>query len=313
MSVGISNNLHFDVIGDVLETLRFRASIFFRSDLSAPWGFSFPSIEFPRFHIALFGDFFVGVEGEGAVNIEEMGIATLPIGGAHWVADKPGRQLLPSENINQECELSQPIFSQGQITNRLMCGVVHYDLNAKHPILDLLPHLLHFPAFKTTDPIWILVMLIDGEIQRTKSNKGGIIDRLTEALFIKLIHHHIDESEEIVGFLAALRDRRVNQALMLIHQYPHVNWSLSSLSERVGMSRSTLTRSFQNTVGVAPMAYTSNWRLAKAYSLIKHTDINLEEVAELVGFVSARTLTKAFRRQYNYTPSQLRKKLSTVH
>jgi hypothetical protein len=45
----------FDVLGDVLETLRFRGSIFFRSELAAPWGMSLAQEAFPRFHISVFG------------------------------------------------------------------------------------------------------------------------------------------------------------------------------------------------------------------------------------------------------------------
>jgi transcriptional regulator GlxA family with amidase domain len=79
------------------------------------------------------------------------------------------------------------------------------------------------------------------------------------------------------------------------------------LGERVGMSRATLVRHFQSSVGLAPMAYILNWRMMKAYNLIKYSNANLEHIAEQVGFASARTLSKAFQRQYAVTPSELRR------
>jgi transcriptional regulator GlxA family with amidase domain len=72
------------------------------------------------------------------------------------------------------------------------------------------------------------------------------------------------------------------------------------------MSNATLLRHIQSSVGMAPMAYILNWRMMKAYSLIKYSNANLEEVAEQVGFASARTLSKAFQRQFAITPSELR-------
>ncbi len=107
--------------------------------------------------------------------------------------------------------------------------------------------------------------------------------------------------------LGALRDRRVYRALTLIHQEPDFNWSLSSLGERVGMSRATLVRHFQDAVGVAPMTYIKNWRLMKAYNATKHTSAPLEQIATSIGFASARTLARAFERQYGFTPNELRR------
>ncbi len=58
---GINNQeIKFDVLGDILDTLRFRGSIFFRSKLAAPWGMSLEKIEEPRFHIALRGNCVIG-------------------------------------------------------------------------------------------------------------------------------------------------------------------------------------------------------------------------------------------------------------
>ena len=60
------------------------------------------------------------------------------------------------------------------------------------------------------------------------------------------------------------------------------------------MSRATLVRRFQDTVGVAPMTYVANWRLTKAHNLIKYSAAPLEQIADTVGFASARTLSRAF-------------------
>ena len=199
-----------------------------------------------------------------------------------------------------------PVFQQGKITQSLMCGMVHYDKASSHPILDSLPQVLHFQGLVSKDPIWKTVMLIESEMQRTRGKCGTIVDRLTEVLFLQLLNRYVHENKEMTGFLAALRDKRIHKALTLIHLDPNFNWSIASLGERVGMSRATLVRHFQSSVGLAPMAYILNWRMMKAYNLIKYSNANLEQIAEQVGFASARTLSKAFQRQYTITPSELR-------
>jgi transcriptional regulator GlxA family with amidase domain len=77
------------------------------------------------------------------------------------------------------------------------------------------------------------------------------------------------------------------------------------------MSRATLVRRFQDAVGVAPMTYIKNWRMMKAYGAIKYTHAPLEEIAASMGFASARTLAKAFERQYGFTPTELRRTAQT--
>jgi AraC-like DNA-binding protein len=298
----------FDVIGDILETLRFRGSIFFRSDLAAPWGMSLKRMNIPRFHIALKGSCMLGSDASATVKVEHMDIVMLPKGNSHWIADKPGRTLVPSDAAGEACELGQAYFQKGEITNRLMCGLVQFDQQVSHPILENLPQIMHFSDIQENDPIWISVTLIDLEMQRAKSRSGRIVDRLTEVLFLQLLNRFVSQNQETKGFLMALGDRRVNSALVLIHSEPQTNWTLNSLGERSGMSRATLVRHFQDAVGVAPMTYIANWKLMTAYNRVKYSSASLEQVAESVGFASARSLSRAFRRTFKITPSELRRK-----
>ena len=100
--------------GTYFETLRFRGSVFFRSDLSAPWGMALQQMDAPRFHIIRTGSCYVGAEDESVVNVNEMEIVMLPGGHSHWIADQPGRELLPAEQASDACELGKPLFPTGR-------------------------------------------------------------------------------------------------------------------------------------------------------------------------------------------------------
>jgi AraC-like DNA-binding protein len=307
VSERLNDDVSYDVLGDVLETLRFRGSIFFRAELAAPWGMSLEPNGTPRFHIALSGNCFIGGDDHDAVKIGEMGIVMLPNGNSHWIADQPGRKLIPSQLASDACDLGNPLFLEGEITNRLMCGIVHYDQESPHPLLDSLPDILHFPLHDSDQPIWSTVTLIDAEMRRAEGLGGTIVDRLTEVLFLQLLNYYAEQSDSAPGFLFALRDRRLQQALVLIHKDPAFDWSLSSLGDEVGMSKATLVRHFKDAIGVAPMTYIANWRIIKAYNLVKYSSTPFEQIAETVGFGSARTLSKSFQRHYDCTPSELRR------
>lgn len=309
MSERLSQRKSFDVLRDVLETLHFRGSIFFRSELAAPWGMSLSRIESPRFHIAVSGECYVGSEETNAVKVNSQDIIMIPKGGSHWISDKPGRELIPSLKAADACELNTPMFQDGEITNSLICGVIHFDQDMSHPIFDALPSVMHFEKLDKDGPIWSVIDLIESETANVLEKNVAVVDRLTEVLFIKLMNYYVDTSESATGFLAALSDKRVYKALTVIHNEPEFDWTLSSLGERSGMSKATLVRRFQEILGVAPMTYVIDWRIMKAYDLVKYTTKPLEQIAELTGFASARTLARAFQRHYDCSPTALRKRV----
>ena len=213
MSVRLNNESCFDVLSDVLETLRFRGSVFFRSELAAPWGLSLPADKTPRFHIVFSGECFVGTQESGTVAMTSPGIVMLPCGAEHWIADQPGRELVASARATDACELGNPLFQRGEITHRLMCGLVHVDRHSPHPFLSSLPQLMHFVEFDESQPVWATVSLIEAEIARTGRHTGSIIDRLTEVFFLQLLDVYSRKNKQSVGFLGALSDRRVHRVL----------------------------------------------------------------------------------------------------
>jgi AraC-like DNA-binding protein len=300
-----------DVLDDILDTLRFRGGIFFHSSLAAPWGMSLMSSATPRFHVALEGGFYIGTS-DSEVAVKPMEIVMLPSGDKHWIADKENRKLIPSEQAGDACELGQPLFQQGDITNRLMCGIVEYDDAISHPIISALPSIFHLSDINDKDSIWMTVQLIDQEINRSGSKIDTIIDRLTEVLFIQLLRQYISENSHLTGFLAALREPRIGKILQLIHKSPEVDWTLDMISEEVGMSRATLQRKFKSELDISPITYLNRWRIAKAYQLVKHSSQSLDRVADSIGFSDARTLRTAFQRQYGITPSELRRQSLSV-
>ncbi|MFT6957807.1 MAG: AraC-like DNA-binding protein [Halieaceae bacterium] len=307
MSDRIKHPSDFNVVTDIFENLRFKGTIFFHSELAAPWGMSLERSEVSRFHIALDGDCYVGTNVDESVKLEHMEMVMLPRGNQHWIADQPGRELIESQHAGNACALGSPLFQEGDITNRLMCGLVSLDASVSHPIMESLPDIMHFPYQGVGSSAWATASMIDSEIQRTKNNTGPIIDRLTEVLFLQLLGVYLEDSTAERGFIAALRDPRLRRALKFIHQQPEASWSVDELGKVVGMSRATLNRQFQRTIGVSPISYIQNWKMIKAYNLVKYSSTSLESIAEQLGFSSAKTLTRAFLRHYSLTPAKLRK------
>ena len=301
----VTESIECDVLDDVLNTLRFRGSVFFRSRLAAPWGMALGASRNPRFHIALQGGFVIGSE-ERLVEAKPMDIVMLPGGNAHWIADRPHRRLIPSEQAGAACLLGEPLFQRGKTSNSLICGQVRHDDATAHPLLDALPSILHFQHIGNDDPVWQTVNLIDTELEKARHWQNPIVDRLSEVLFLQLLNRHAREAADTVGFVAGLRDRGLHRALSLVHRDPGYAWTLEDLAARSGMSRATLSRRFKRALGVSPMRYINDWRLLKAHHWVRYSGTSIERIADKVGFANARSLNKAFQRRFGVTPTRLR-------
>ena len=84
-------------------------------------------------------------------------------------------------------------------------------------------------------------------------------------------------------------------------------WHLSRLAKIAGAGNRHLSRLFNENVGMSISDYTNRLRVALAKELLSQTRLDMEHVAEQVGFASSRQLRRAWRRVYATAPRQARK------
>jgi AraC-like DNA-binding protein len=107
----------------------------------------------------------------------------------------------------------------------------------------------------------------------------ALTDRLAEVLLIELLS---DLDQRQSGFVAALAD------------------------PTVAASRSTLASRFTELVGETPIRYLTRWRVHQATQLLRDTTLPAFRIAELVGYSSPFSFTKAFTRELGVPPTTYR-------
>jgi len=88
-------------------------------------------------------------------------------------------------------------------------------------------------------------------------------------------------------------------------QLPH---TLESLAERAAISRRTFTRQFKQMTGASFLGWLLNERLNHAQRLLESTDASIANVAEQAGFGSPEALRLHFRRQFEMSPREWRRR-----
>ena len=106
----------------------------------------------------------------------------------------------------------------------------------------------------------------------------------------------------------AVADAAVGKALNLLRQNAHRPLKVAELAAVSGVSRRLLERRFVALLGRAPADEIRRAHLDRARQLMIETDCPLAQVAELAGFGSQAYFADLFRRQFNLTPFQYRKK-----
>lgn len=85
--------------------------------------------------------------------------------------------------------------------------------------------------------------------------------------------------------------------------------SLDELAEASHFSKYHFVRLFSALQGQAPMAYVTERRLLRALDYLGTTDKTMLDIASLCGFGSLSRFNAAFKKRYEATPSQMRRKL----
>ena len=248
------------------------------------------------------------------IHISAGDVIVFPLGGAHSLYDNPDSKLVPGNEVVEAIKNNRPMFEGDEVDTIFVGGHFEFDRNVNHPLIDSLPRFIHISDAERTELSW-LETATNVIIQETGSGIPGsdvIVNRLAEVLFIQVLRAYMLRSNFSSGFLAALKDRHINKALGLIHATPDASWTVEKLGREIGMSRSAFSSRFKELVGLAPIEYTTNWRMQKAYEMLKDTQLPLSIIAKQIGYISEPAFSRAFKRQFKQNPGAMRRSFSTM-
>lgn len=83
-------------------------------------------------------------------------------------------------------------------------------------------------------------------------------------------------------------------------------YGVEELSQRLGVSKSHLVRTFTAAVGVSPGRYLTTVRIEAAMRLLLHREYTLDVIASLCGFSGANYLCRVFKKTTGQSPTQWR-------
>lgn len=323
-----------DPITDIFKTMHVAAVVHSRLEATAPWGLMRSASEFEgqavnsdgkrisplqlaHFGMVSRGNCWLAVEG-----IQD----PMPLTGGDCFLLAPGISYSLRDNTRTRtksfCEVAPKErtnlirYGGGGAPTTIISGFLSFEALSLKPITQLLPSLILIKADQArTFAVNTTLQLLAGEMAEQAPGSEVVANRLAEVLFIQAIRTHIASGTESCkrGWLRAIFDPQIGAALTSIHNTVNSPWTVESLAEAAGMSRSAFAERFKGLLGQTPLEYVTEWRMQKAVQLLQQSDKKLVDVAQSIGYESDAAFSKAFKRVVGLTPGEYRRNSYARH
>lgn len=175
-------------------------------------------------------------------------------------------------------------------------------------LTSMLPSVVHVSG--GNPPAWLVLGIQFARIELAGAAPGNdaILNRLVDVLFIQCVRYCMDTGQSgSRGWLAGLRDAGLARALAAMHERPGDLWTVATLAQTAGLSRSAFAARFRELVGESPLAYLGVLRMRQAEQLLQRTPLSLTAIAEQLGYQSSQAFNRAFRRHAGVSPGRFRR------
>lgn len=107
--------------------------------------------------------------------------------------------------------------------------------------------------------------------------------------------------------ITSLDEKMVEKALKTVEEnMDNSGFSTVQLGEALGLSRSQLYRKFESVTGMSPADFITRMRMKRAAQLLRDSQLNVSEIADMTGFNSTKYFNKHFKDEYGCTPTEYR-------
>lgn len=184
-----------------------------------------------------------------------------------------------------------------------VCATLDFDGGDSHPLVRALPPLLALPL-REVEGLDHTLTLLFAETDRLRCGQRLLADRLFEVLVLQLLRwllDHAGRAELPPGLLTGLAQPRLARALVALHESPGAGWTLDTMAQQAGMSRSAFAAAFRTHVGQPPADYLVQWRMAIAQTLLRG-GTPVKAAATELGYASASSFSRAFTQATGLSP-----------
>jgi AraC-like DNA-binding protein len=140
-----------------------------------------------------------------------------------------------------------------------------------------------------------IISLVRGELLDPRCGHPALLNSAGDIVFITLLRHLVAHPGAHQGLLQGLADPRIAKTLVAMHSSPHQPWTLETLADHAGMSRTAFAVRFKDMLHCPPGKYLARLRLQIAQRTVE-SGKGLKAAARAAGFGNVSALSRALSR-----------------
>ncbi|USI74866.1 AraC family transcriptional regulator [Sphingomonas morindae] len=260
-------------------------------------------------HFVLCGDLHLHVEGAPPLLLGPGSVVIVPTGRAQRLAASaaptrdhpaPGICAMRADGLRL-----YDARSGGPAGLRIMCAQIQADVTGHLGLFDTLA----VPIAARLEACPVITASLDAMLAEADA-PGAFSRSLTGALMkaslILALRAHI--ARHGIADLPGLFGRAwLARAVGAVLEAPAAAHSVGGLAAVAGRSRSTFAKGFCEQMGVTPMEFVSQARLAHAHRLLLQGEAPITDIAARAGFASRSHFSRLFREAYGTDPRRFRR------
>ena len=293
-----------DPLSDVLSLLKPRSYTFGGFEAGGQWSIGFGQHEGVKCYAVASGECWLAVEGAAApVRVMTGDCFLLPRGRPFRITSD-----LTSPPVDARTLFPAPLNGGiAQINGGGDFSAVggHFALAGDHAgvLLGVLPPIVHIREEPDKAALRWSMERMRQELRERQPGGFLVAQHLAQMMLVQALRLHLAEAANgAVGWLFALADKQMAAAITAMHEAPAHRWTVQSLAERAGMSRTSFAVKFKESVGASPMDYLTRWRMLRAGDRLANSGDPVSAVALSLGYESESAFSTAFKRVMGCSP-----------
>lgn len=294
------------VMDELLNSLDVEVQSFALCKIENGWALALDPIGVPIIHYVLRGTGTLRLHEGAAVNFAPHDFMLIPSGRAHRVESEGEdlKTIAASQNcvVLAEAVLGMQAGDDPDLV--VVCGMIKATYGGSLGLFDRLdrPVAVHLGR---TDPLRQAFEAMLAELALPTIGTRALAGALLKQCLVLLLRR-LARGEREPAWLLSLVDSRLAGVVTAILEDSARQFSLKSLADQAGMSRSGFALRFSVAFGVTPMEFVKRVRLRYAARLLRTTDLPVAAVATKVGYASRTYFSRAFRAAYGKDPQSFR-------
>lgn len=301
-----------DVLTDLLQRSRAQGAAFSRTSAHGQWGLTFPGLAPLSVHALVEGEAHLWSDDpDRSLHLFPGDVVLVREHIPHHLAQAPGAPCVAladamkiQSGVGRRVTAGDP---EQPLAAAFFCGAYRFEGDLCQSMLAALPDTLRVrPAAGST--MRATMDLIAGEMLRDQPGQQALLDRLLDVALVQILREHFSTTRAAApGWFRASADPRIGAALQALHSNPAHPWTVAELAGHALLSRSAFARQFTDLLGVPPLTYLNDWRMALARERLRDTDARLASIGASLGYASEFSFAAAFKRHHGTAPGRWRR------